>query len=166
MSETQDIWEEAGSLYNFALDFSFQDAGNGLRYALLRLSTQGLTKQDQEELAELGRLAIWELDVEQAANRIRERADASPLAVAIANIVRQASFFGAGGGTSTKMAMLGAVFGAYTGTAFSGGGGDPHVRSVLGAIGGAVATSTNKILQDRLEAQSWQEFLERGQHSS
>ena len=166
MGDTQEIWQEAGQLYNSALDLSFEDVGGGLRYALLRLSTQGLTEQDQEELAELGRLAIQELDVEQAANRIRERADARPLAVAIADIVRHATFSGEGGGTSTKMAMLGAVYGAYAGMAFSPGGDDPRGRSILGAIAGAIATSTNKVLQDTLEARSWQGFLERGQHPS
>jgi hypothetical protein len=169
VSDTRDIWEEAGRVYGSALQLSFQDSPNGLRYALLRLgSLLRLPDQDEEELAELGRVAIQEGDVKEAADRIRERQDASPLAVAIANIVEDARFFGEGGSGDTRGAMLGAVFGAYAGLPFSQTGEDFRARGVLMAIGGAVAITTYRRLQETLETRSlsWREYSETGQHSS
>jgi hypothetical protein len=163
VSDTQDIWQEAGEVYDFAINFSVQDSFRALRYPLLRINDllrlpeqepkEGL--RGAEELTELGQIVIQEGDVGEVADRIRERQDASPLAVAIASIVQ------ASGGD--RRAMLGAVFGAYAGLESSQiRGYDPHVRAVLGAIGGALAVTTYTQLQGQLEARSlsWREWSE------
>jgi hypothetical protein len=95
------------------------------------------------------------------AERIRQWQDASSLAVAIANIVREARF---SGGEDRRGAMLGAIFGAYAGLQSSERPDDPQVRAVLGAIGGALALTTHAQLQEMLEARSrslsWREWSE------
>jgi hypothetical protein len=141
-------------------ELSLTDAGQAgrLQYALMRLSTVGLTEQDQEELQELGRLAIQELDqgVEQVASQITNRESAHPLAVAIANTVRSTLHGGEGGLKicSTRMAMVGAVFGAYVGLGDSSG-----VMSVLGAMAGATALCASKVLNDQMEWNAWTGFI-------
>jgi hypothetical protein len=160
VSDAQNPWGEAGELYRFGIDLSIQDSEFGLRYPLLRLgSLLDLPEQEREELAELGRIVIQDGDVGEIAGRIMERQGASPLAVAIANIVQEARFFGGG---DMRGAMLGAVFGAYAGIDSSQTGDDRAVRAVLGAIGGALAASTYTRLQDMLEARSltWREWSE------
>lgn len=147
----------AGSVhYKNAIDISsgsFGDARNGLKYALMRLSLLGLTEQDREQLGELARLAFQESDVTEAANHIKDRKSASPLAVAIADIVTESSAHG--GQKMTKMAMLGALFGAYPAR-------NDHnlLNGVLGAIAGAVAVATSKFIQDEMEANLWRKFAE------
>jgi hypothetical protein len=160
VSDAQDIWEEAGEVYRSGIGFSIQDSALGLRYPLRRLgSLLRLPEQDREELTELGRIVIQEGDVGEVADRIRERQDASPLAVAVAAIVQEARFSGGG---DTRGAMLGAVFGAYAGLESSQTGDEPHVGAVLGAIGGALAVTTYTQLQEILEARSlsWREWSE------
>jgi hypothetical protein len=178
VSDTQDIWQEAGEVYRFAIDFSVEDSARALRYPLLRLSNLlRLPEQEPkkglrgaEELTELGQIVIQGGDVVEAADRIIERQDASPLAVTIASIVRASAF---GTEDRRRRAMLGAVFGAYGALKESTQtGGDPHTkavreqetisRAVLGAIGGAVAATTYQELQEILEARSlsWREWSE------
>jgi hypothetical protein len=138
--------------YHNATDKSFDDARRGLRYVLLRLSLLGLTEQDRAELGELARLAFQESDVTAAANQIKNRAAASPLAIAIADIV--ASSRG-----SQRMAMLGAVLGAYAALHAVGDGSGSHIfQGVLGAIAGAVALSTSTFAQNALEENLWRKF--------
>jgi len=168
VSDTQDIGQEAGEVYRFAIDFSVEDSARALRYPLLRLnseffrlpegSTTGLSPE-AEELTELGRILLQGGDGVEIADRIKEGQDASPLAVAIASIVKASAL---GREDSRRGAMLGAVFGAYAGLKSSHIGGDPHTRAVLGAIGGAVAATTYTELQKSLEARSlsWQEWSE------
>src|SRR5262245_45841241 len=101
--EEQDIAREAGNLYVNARRLAFEDARLGLKYMLLRLSTLGLSDQDQKQLHKLARLVFAGADGAQEVERVGNRKTASPLAVAIANIVASAS--------EKKQAMLGAVFG-------------------------------------------------------
>jgi hypothetical protein len=157
MAEQNSVSRDAGSNYGFAIGLSSGDARNGLKYVLLRLSSLGLTAEDQQELRELARLAFNDLDVKDAAERIT-KTSASPLALAIADIVQNA------GGSfenmvSTKMALLGAVFGAYT--AIRPGRSDDGSEGVLGAIAGAVAVSTNEFLQNMHQNDSWMNFVQR-----
>jgi hypothetical protein len=159
VSDTQNIGEGAGEVYRQGLGLTIQDSTLGLRYPLRRLrAVLSLPEQDAQELTELGRIVIQEGDVVEVADRIKERPDASPLAVAIANIVQEARF------SDTRTAMLGAVFGAYAGLESSQIGDDPQVRAVLGAIGGALALTTHTQLQEMLEARfrslSWREWSE------
>jgi hypothetical protein len=141
-SEEQDLAREAGNLYDNARNFASEDARLGLKYMLLRLSLLGLSDHDQKQLRKLARLVFADADgaqeeAGQEAERIRSRKTASPLAVAITNIVSSAS--------EKKMAMLGAVFGAYAGH------GRNIASGILGAVAGVVAFSTNDLLQQHLE---------------
>jgi hypothetical protein len=159
VSDTQNIGEEAGQVYRFGMNFALQDAQFGLRYPLRRLrALLSLPEQDAQELTELGQAVIQGGDVEGVADQIRQRQDASPLAIAIANIVQEARF------SDTRGAMLGAVFGAYAGLQSSEREDDPQARAVLGAIGGALALTTHTQLQEMLEARfrslSWREWSE------
>ncbi len=163
-SDVQEFSRVTGSVhYRDATDFSsgsFGDARNGLIYALHRLSILGLTVQDREPLRELARLAFQESDVTEAANEIKSRESASPLAVAIADIV--AASFSRGGKEMTKMAMLGAVYGAYAGLKDGRLPEDERViKGIQGAIAGAVAVSTSKFIQDHIEVEQWREFAEK-----
>jgi len=142
-SEEQDLAREAGNLYDNARNFASEDARLGLKYMLLRLSLLGLSDHDQKQLRKLARLVFADADgaqeeAGQEAERIRSRKTASPLAVAITNIVSSAS--------EKKMAMLGTVFGAYAGL-----GRNNITSGILGAVGGGVACSTNDLLQQHLE---------------
>jgi hypothetical protein len=158
MTEENSDALEAGVNYDFATGLSFDDARNGLKYVLLRLSLLGLSAEDQQELRELARLAFNELDLKNVAARITNTNTASPLAVAIADIVQRAGEKSAGN-TSTKMAMLGAVFGAYA--VIRGGRSDAGSEAVLGAIAGAVAVSTGEFLQNMHQNDSWANFIQR-----
>ena len=167
VSDTQNIGQEAGEVYHSAIHFSVNDATRALRYPLLRLNNLlRLPEQEPmeghraaEELTELGQIVTQGGDVVEVADRIRERPHASPLVVAIASIMRATAGIPE---DFRRGAMLGAVFGAYTGLESSHIGGDPHARAVLGAIGGAVAATTYTEVQERLEARSlsWREWSE------
>jgi hypothetical protein len=122
---------------------------------LLRLSQLGLTAAEQEQLRELGRLVFNDLDATQVADRIGNTESASPLAVAIAGIVRRSGT----NVTSKKMAMLGAVFGAYA--AISATRTDSGSEVILGAIARAVAVSTSELLQNTQQKDSWMNFVQR-----
>ena len=153
--DAREITRVAGSTYRNAIRLSFDDARNGLKYALLRLSLLGLTDQDRLQLSELARLAYQELDVSKVAIEIRNSETASQLAVAIADIVDNSQ-------GSKKLALCGAVFGAYaTLGGLSEGSSSQILRGVLGAIAGAVAVSTIKFTQDEMELNSWRNFVER-----
>ncbi len=157
--DAREVSRAAGSTYHSAIDLSLEDGRNGLGYVLLRLSVLGLTKQDQDQLRELAQRAYQELDVAESASRIRMRESASPLAVAIADIVDDSPQ------GRKRMAMAGAVFGAYVGlvnTRLSGP--DDFLKTiagVLGAMAGAIAVSTSTFIQDEMEVESWRDFVER-----
>lgn len=163
MTEQNSAPLDAGVNYDFAIGLSFDDARNGLKYVLLRLSLLGLSPEDQKELRELARLAFNNQNIKEVAIRITNTSG-SPLTVAIADIVQRAGQRIASN-TSAKMAMLGAVFGAYT--AIRAGRSDGGNEGILGATAGAVATSTTELLSNSELVQNvhqqdrWMNFVER-----
>jgi len=153
-----DISREAGEHFRSAADFSFQDAmQRRLRYHLLRLTVVGLSQDEVEDLGELGRLAFQDSDVTEQSTKIKERAGASFLAFAIADIVERASS-GRPASVSLGTVFLGAVLGAYAAL-----GGVPEeeesTAAVIGAIGGAVAAATSSIILDKVDRQDLVEYL-------
>jgi hypothetical protein len=94
----------------------------------------------------------------QIAERMINMKSVSPLASAIADIVRH-SEGGLPSMTTTKMAMLGAVFGAYA--AHSIARSDDGREAVFGATAGAIAGSTSEFLQTVHQNDSWMSFLQR-----
>jgi hypothetical protein len=153
--------EPAGQRFRLAVQLGIEDAQQlHLRYHLLRLSVVGLTKKDQEELLELGRLAFQGSDVTKQVDKIKGRSSASPLAVALADIVGQATL-GLGGPVDTRALMLGAVLGAYAAFADGGSSNDEQqlAAAILGAIGGAVATTTSTLVTDNVLQRAWSEYL-------
>ncbi|WP_406389682.1 hypothetical protein [Streptomyces sp. NBC_00887] len=159
-SSAQDVSREAGELFRSGSERVFDDvAQRRLRYHLLRLTTVGLTETDVEDLRELGRLAFEDVDVTDKSTRIKQRADASALAVAIADILEQPPNRG-----SRARVMVGAVLGAYAvvgGTAAAGGmtRQDRSAAAVLGAVGGALAASTIPTVLDRIDHVGLSEYL-------
>ena len=158
MPGTDDIARRAGEFFGVAARLSFEDAGpQRLRYHLLRLTVVGLTREDIDDLGELGRLAFQESDVTKQAAKIKQRADTSPLAYAIADIVEQASS-GLGGPVGPKALMFGAVLGAYASLSHVSGVPESST-AVLGAIGGAIAMSTSTFVTNNVNRKSWFEYL-------
>jgi hypothetical protein len=126
-----------------------EDSLHGLRFPLQRLVLVGLTERDVKELTDLGQAVIQEKNVGEAAKRIGDRREASPLAVVIAVIVRNAEK------RDAREVMLGAIFGAFVGLETR----RPR-EAVLGAVGGALAATNSQALQKRLKGAgiSWQEW--------
>jgi hypothetical protein len=154
MAEQNPASRGAGLNYELATGLSSEDARNALKYVLLRLSSLGLTAEDQQELRELARLAFSDLDPKEVADRITNTSP-SPLAVAIAEIVQRCGETI----TSAKMAMLGAVFGAYA--TLSAGHSDDGSQVVLAATAGAVALSTSEFLENMNHKDDWMNFVQR-----
>jgi hypothetical protein len=143
----------ASSVANQMMSQLSSDTERGLRYSLLRLELGGLTVQDRTELLELGRLAIGELNVVRPAAAITGREDASPLAVAIAEVVRD-------GRGSKKALMLGAVFGAYAFAITAGSGAESAARaSIVGAVAGGCALATSASLDGSITRQAWAAYV-------
>ncbi|MFA7768276.1 hypothetical protein [Streptomyces sp. NRRL S-448] len=154
MSIAEDVSREAGAHFGFIGSFIHGDISQQrLHYHLLRLTTAGLTREEVEDLRELGRLAFKNADVTDQSTKIKQRAGASALAVAIADIVEDAA-----GSQVKERAMIGAVLGAYTGLRGVPGMDDSTV-AVLGAIGGAVAASVSPIVFDSIERVGLAEYL-------
>ena len=109
-------------------------------------------------MRELARLAFNGLDVKEVAGRVINMKSVSPLASAIADIV-QHSEGRMSNMTTTKMAVIGAVFGAYA-AHFIARSDDGH-ETVLAAIAGAIAVSTSEFLQTVHQNDSWMSFLQR-----
>jgi hypothetical protein len=157
MTQTDDIAHLAGDHVRFAADLALGDVRQrSFRYHLLRLTVAGVSREDVEELGELAHLAFEDSDVSAQATRIKERASASPLAFAIADIVEQTPH--AQGPLGQKAAMLGAVLGAY---AFLNHVDDVDQASVaaLGAVGGAVAMTASNVILNNLEQVTLAEYL-------
>jgi hypothetical protein len=150
---SRDLAEQAPSIADAMQHYLFSDIPLGLRYSLLRLELAGLTERDRADLLELGRLAISELDVSDRVKAIVGREDASPLAVAIAELVSHAR-------TSKRAAMLGAVYGAYAG-AQAGGEPDelPTRLAIIGAAAGASAQDAHAFLETVITQSSWSQYL-------
>lgn len=157
MAPRDDIAHLAGSQVRFTADMALEDVmQRRLRYHLLRLTVVGVTQEDLKELGELGRLAFEDSDVSAQAARIMERASASPLAFAIADIVQQTPH--TPGPLGPKAAMLGAVLGAYA-SLQEVDEVDQVVVATLGAVGGAVAMTASNLLLNNLEQVGQTEYL-------
>ena len=144
--------QQAGAHATTATAHSFDDARNGLHYVLLRLSLLGLTEPERAQLEDLARLAFHAEDLTAAAAQITSSPTASPLAVAVADLVAQSP-------GAPQHTLLGAVFGAYAGLETAGEPGEgSRWSAVLGAIAGAVAVTTTKWLQ--ADAERAQHFVE------
>jgi hypothetical protein len=139
---------EASDRFNEGIRLFGEDGEGGLRYILLRLELAGLTEQDQRNLGDLVAIACQGQDVMESADRVRKVESASPLAVAIADIVQKAD-------SHRKAAALGAVFGAHGAV---GSGGDP----IEAAVAGAVAASSIALIDDRSLGGGLDQFLVRG----
>ena len=124
---------EAGEIFGSAAQMCFEDAmQRRLRYHLLRLTVAGLRRDE-------------------------ERAGASPLAFAIADIVERAGQ-GIGAPVSRRGVFTGAVLGAYAAVSSSAGM-DQTTVAILGAIGGAVATPASTFIADRISEVGLSEYL-------
>ena len=158
MADSSGLSREAGDRFRSAVDLSFSDAQQRrFRYHLLRLTVVDLTRQDVADLGELGRLAFQGSNVTEQAARIRERADASPLAVAIADILERAAS-GLPASAGLGPVLLGAVLGAYT-SLRGGQDGDEAATAILGSISGAVAAATSALVFDNINQQGTSEYL-------
>jgi predicted alternative tryptophan synthase beta-subunit len=156
MSEPSNISREAGEQFHFAISLSFQDAmQRKLRYHLLRLTAVGIRREEVEDLTELGRLAFQGSDVNGQVAKIKQEADGSSLAFAIADILEKA---GTRGSVNLRAVMLGAVLGAYTATR-SLQGVDEKAMAILGAVGGAVATSTSSFIFEHIGEPQMPEYF-------
>src|SRR4029453_13855578 len=121
---------EAGMFVLRAVDLNREDfALRALHYPLLGLSVHGLSDQGQEGLVQLWKVVVEERDITPAVEKITNRKSASPIAIAIANIVRMAR------GPKWN-AMLGSVLGAHAAINFSAGGQPDIGLDVVGAIVG------------------------------
>ena len=158
MSEAENLPRKAGEHFSVAANFSFEDAqARRFRYHLLRLTVVGLTEEDVKDLGELGRLAFLESDVTAQATKIKQRASASPLAFAIADIMQHAgSEFP--GRASLKAVMFGTVLGAYASLGRISDI-DESAVAIVGAIAGAVGTVTSTFIADIINRLSWAEYL-------
>jgi hypothetical protein len=143
-----------GAAFGLAGENSLNDAQRRrLRYHLLRLTAVGLRPLDVEELAELGRSAFLAGPTTAVADRIRQRPDASAVAVAIADIVAEAS-----GAARQRDAFLGAVLGAYAGL-HGLSRNDKETAAVVGAIGGGITATTCTVIRQILLDTSLEDYL-------
>jgi hypothetical protein len=139
--DARDLALKAGESYRAALELTMGDAHAGLKYHLLRLSLLGLSEQDQKQLRELAELAFRDQDVAPSVDQINARKNASPLAVALADLIATAQH--------KRMAVLAAVFGAYVGLA--SGSESKVTNGISGAIAGVVAVTTNDFVLHQLD---------------
>jgi hypothetical protein len=140
--------EEARSRFTEGVDLTIKDGRFGLKYVLLRLRHAGLTDQDRANLGDLVAIACRDQDVTEAADRVRKAEAASPLAVAIADIVENAQ-------NHRKAAALGAIFGAHGAVFPSRDERDP----VAEAVAGAIAACSITLLDDQRLGIDLDEFL-------
>ncbi len=154
MSDGDDLSRTAGENFGLAAQMSVEDAmQRRLRYHLLRLTVFGLHQDEIEDLGELGRLSFGESDVTGQTTKIKERAGASSLAFAIADMVERA-----GGAVSRRGVFTGAVLGAYAAVGDVRDM-DQTAVAILGAIGGAIAASTSSFIADHIPEGSLSEYL-------
>ena len=142
--------EAAGATFDGANNLFMEDGRLGLKYVLLRLELAGLTEQDQRNLRDLAAAACQDREVAELADRVRKAESASPLAVAIANIVENAR-------NNKKAAVLGAIFGAH-GSLLPF---PPRLNPIEGAIAGAAAASAIALVDGRAFGVGLDDFLVR-----
>ncbi|MFD0353074.1 hypothetical protein ACFVHW_04880 [Streptomyces sp. NPDC127110] len=161
-SHDEDPSRHAGELFSAGRHRIFDDTvQRRLRYHLLRLTLAGLTQKDVEDLRELGRRVFEDGDVAEQSTRIRQRADASVLALAIVDIVERADDHD----VPRERVMVGALLGAYAtvgGTSvFSAvSREDLQAAAVLAAVGGALAASGSPRVFHVIDAVGLEEYLD------
>ncbi|MFI2206559.1 hypothetical protein ACH47Z_38605 [Streptomyces sp. NPDC020192] len=143
---------QADESFDSVAHFFIEDVkSRRFHYHLLRLrSMAGLTDQDVEELGELGRLVFQNGQAEDQAAKIKNRPDASGLAVTLASIVyRMAPDATSAPAPDLKRVLMGALTGAYLST-----GGIPNhdgpTLACLGAIAGAVTVALGAFTMDAI----------------
>ncbi|WP_030275616.1 hypothetical protein [Streptomyces sp. NRRL B-24484] len=152
-SRAQDLCPGPGGAFRIARDFVVEDAALGrLRHHLLRLTTVGLSRDEAEDLGELGRLAFRSSDIAGCTRRIRDRAGASRLAVALADIVEHA------GQDERGPVLVGAVLGACAGLG-SVGSDEGASAALLGAVGGAVVAAARPFVDRRMQQEGLAVYL-------
>jgi hypothetical protein len=156
---SQDFSRRAGELFGEAVRFTFEDmAAQKLHYHLERLTSVGLTDNDVKDLDELASRVLLEIDVTEQVRRIKQRADVSPLAFAIADLLDHPGGSASTGPETLKTMILGAVLGAYT--SFSDFPEiDQTAAAIVGAIGGAVAMSTSSSIIADMNRRSWDDYV-------
>lgn len=157
MSIAEHLTRNAGDHFASVFGTSTEDAElMRLRYHLLRLELVGITDDDRRDLLTLARLAFAGEALGEPAGALRARADASPLATAIADIMDRAEGLG-----NTKAVMVGAILGAYT-SLQPVEGVDATTVATLGAIAGATAVWTRDFIEARHQTESWDDYLSAG----
>ena len=157
MSGSDEISRDAGRLFDSAAGFAFEDAElRRLRYHLLRLTAIGLAREEVDELLELGRLAFHDADVSEQASKVKQRAGATDLAFAIADIVEQADRASV---ARRRTVMLGAALGAYAAAGAQPPSHDTVAVAAAGAVGGAVALSAGTFVLDAIDQGDLESYL-------
>ena len=146
--------DDAGNLYQGAVGLNREDFElRALKYPLLRLSVHGLSAEDQNELVKLAKDVVDDQDVTAASERITKRKSASPIAVAIAQIVQSTR-------GSKWIAMLGSVIGAHAALSLSLGDKGDLGFDIVGAIVGAACLDSQAFVQQAIGSDI-KEFVER-----
>jgi hypothetical protein len=142
--------------FDAALRRSLEDVRFGFKYPLLRLELAGLTMEDVEELRGLARLVFRREDIGEAASTLRGRPSASPLALAITDVVSATR-----PPVDQRMVLLGAILGAHAAHhALQESGQSGPLTAIVGAITGAVAASMTDFIRTDTSDRAWQRFAE------
>jgi hypothetical protein len=141
--------QKAADLCHRALERNREDARLGLKYILLRLTTVGLTTEDVGELQKLAVAVFDKTDIAPAVKKIGQHKSASPLAVAIANVVAAVPE------AQRQDVLLGAVLSAHAAHDVS----ERDAALVLfAAVNGAATVQTHALTQEFLahgKAREW-----------
>ena len=137
MSAIQTVPRDAGERFEEAIGFAFDDAlQRRLRYHLLRLTVDGLDREEVPLIVDLARRTFENADVTEEVAAISERPGVSALATAIAGVVERSH---PGDATFAPRAevLIGAVVGAYAGLVDAG---NPDATEATKGDGGAIVT--------------------------
>jgi hypothetical protein len=143
--------QNAAQLCSSAISLNREDARLGLKYLLLRLTTVGLKSEEVAELQKLGIAVFKKSDIKQAIQSVR-RASASPLAVAIANVVEGAP------ADQRQSVLMGAVLSAHA--AHHVGERRPDLV-LCAAVNGAATAQTTILTQELIGQGHGLEFAQR-----
>jgi hypothetical protein len=124
------------------------NVAEAVHYPLLRLTSEKLISDaEREQLEQIAAAMAVGKDVAALAEVIQQGQDASPLAVALARIARQAPT-GWPGDEGSVLVLISAITGSYFGWNSTLQDGDTAraLVAVLGAVTGAVAASAIKVI--------------------
>jgi hypothetical protein len=130
--------QEAANLCESAINRHHEDAHLGLEYLLKRMTAAGLPMAEVPQLKQLGVAVFKKSGIDAAADAILQNSSASPLAVAMAGVVKAAP------ANEQEAVLLGSVLGAHA--AVEVGRGD-HAALVFAAVNGAAVARTTKLTQ-------------------